>query len=138
MFANQSWANITMTLAGISLLEVQSAEYNRERKYEDHYGIGPKVVSRGAGNVVDSGLKIKMSFDELKRLEAAAPDGDITLYPAAVLQVIWKPGNPNVTAGQVDVLTNVQFMSNGRDLKQGDTKHFTTINCIFAGFNDPQ
>lgn len=136
MFANKSWADITMTMGNVPLIEVQEAQYNRERKYEDHYGIGDKVVSRGAGNVVDNGLTLKMSFDELKRLEAAAPNGDITLYPPGVLQVIWKPGSNS--PGQVDTLTNVQFMSNGRDLKQGDTKHFKMINCIFAGFNDPQ
>lgn len=136
MFVNKSWADLTFTIGNVPLIEIQGAEYSRERKKEDHYGPGAKVVSRGYGNVADKGLKLKMSFDELKRLEAAAPLGDITLYPPGVFQAIWKPNTQ--AAGQVDTLTNVEFISNGRDLKQGDTKHFAMIDCIFAGFNDPQ
>lgn len=137
MIANKSWADITALIGGVALVEFQEAQYNREREYKDHYGAGDKVVSRGAGNVTDSGLTIKMSFDELKRLEAAAPGGDITLYPPFVMSVIWKP-TPQNPISYTDTLTNVQFMSNGRDLKQGDTKHFYTVKCVFAGFNDHQ
>src|ERR1035437_6388040 len=136
MIANKSWADIYILIGAVPLLEIQETQYNRERKKEDHYGAGSKVVSRGVGNVSDTGLSWKMSFDELKRLELAAPNGDITLYPPFVMSVIWKPTLQN-PLGYTDVLTNCEFTSNGRDLKQGDTKHFTTIKGIFAGFNDP-
>lgn len=137
MVANKSWADITSLVGGVPLLEVQEIQYSRDRKIEDHYGAGDKVVTRGYGNVEDTGLQFKMSFDELKRLEAAAPNGDITLIPPFVTKIVWKstPQNP---ISYTDTLTNCQFTSNGRDLKQGDTKHFTTIKGIFAGFNDPQ
>lgn len=137
MTANKSWADISVLIGGVPLLEVMEIQYQRERKYEDHFGVGDKVVSRGAGNVTDTGMTMKMSFDELVRLEAAAPGGDITLYPPFVASVVWKPTAQNPLTS-TDTLTNVQFMSNGRDLKQGDTKHYTTIKCIYAGFNDPQ
>lgn len=137
MTANKSWATINVLAGGVPLLEVQEITYSRERKKEDHYGIGDKVVTRGYGNVSDTGLSMKMSFDELKRLELAAPGGDITLLPPFVVSVIWKPTVQNPVS-YTDTLTNVEFTSNGRDLKQGDTKHFTTIKYIFAGFNDPQ
>jgi len=137
MIANKSWADITILLGGVPLIEIQETQYNRERDIVDHYGAGDKVVTRGTGNVKDTGLTWKMSFDELKRLEAAAPNGDITLYPPFVMKVVWKstPQNP---VSYTDTLTNCQFTSNGRDLKSGDTKSFTTIKGIFAGFNDPQ
>lgn len=137
MVANKSWADITVILGGVPLLEIQEIGYERTRKIEDHYGAGDKVVSRGSGPVEDKAHGIKMSFDELKRLEAAAPNGDITLYPPFVISVVWKP-TPQNPLSYTDTLTNVQFTSNGRDLKQGDTKHFKTIDFIFAGFNDPQ
>jgi len=137
MVANKSWADITVLVGGVPLLEVQELRYNRERKIEDHYGAGDKVVSRGYGNVADTGLEFKMSFDELKRLEGLAPNNDITLYPPFVVKVVWKSTPTNPTP-YTDTLYNCQFMSNGRDLKQGDTKHFTTIRGMFAGFNDPQ
>jgi hypothetical protein len=137
MIANKSWADMTVLAGGVPFLEIQEIGYNRERKIEDHYGAGPKVVSRGYGNVEDNGLTFKMSFDELKRLELAAPGGDITLIPPFPVSVVWKPTAQNPVSF-TDTLTNCQFTSNGRDLKQGDTKHFTTIKGIFAGFNDPQ
>lgn len=137
MTANKSWADITFLIGGVPLLEVQEVTYSREREKKDHYGVGDKVVSRGYGNVMDTGLSFKMSFDELKRLELAAPNGDITLLPPGVCMIVWQPSVQNPT-GYTDILTNVEFTSNGRELKQGDTKHFTTIKAIFAGFNDPQ
>lgn len=136
MYVNKSWADLELTFGNIPFLECQGITYNRERKKEDHFGVGDKVVTRGNGNVMDTGLSLKMSFDELKRLEAGAPNGDITLYPAGVIQVMWKPTSQY--AGQVDTLTNVEFTTNGRDLKQGDTKHFYEVKGVFAGFNDPQ
>ena len=137
MIANKSWADITITAGGVPFLEIQEIQYSRERKIEDHFGAGDKVVSRGYGNVMDSGLSFKMSVDELKRLEASAPKGDITLIPPFLVNVIWKPTVQNPIT-YTDVLTNCQFTSNGRDTKQGETKSFTTIKGIFAGFNDPQ
>lgn len=137
MTANKSWADITLLIGGVPLLEVQEISYSREREKKDHYGIGDKVVSRGYGNVADTGFQLKMSFDELKRLEAAAPNGDITLLPPGTCSVVWKRTAQNPTS-YTDTLTNVEFTSNGRDLKQGDTKHFTTIKGVFAGFNDAQ
>lgn len=134
---NKSWVDITLLVGGVPLLEVQAITYNRERKTEDHYGVGDKVVSRGNGNVMDSGLNFKMSFDELKRLELAAPNGDITLYPPFVVKVVWKPTTQNPTTW-TDTLTNCQFTTNGRDLKTGDTKHFYDVKGVFAGLNDPQ
>lgn len=137
MTANKSWADISLLVGGVALIEAQALTYNRERKIEDHYGVGDKVVSRGSGNVMDSGLTFKMSVDELKRLEATAPNGDITLIPPFVTKVVWKPSAQNALTF-TDTLTNCQFTSNGRDLKQGDTKHFYEVKGIFAGFNDPQ
>lgn len=137
MLANKSWADITVIGGGVPFLEIQSLEYTRNRKIEDHFGAGDKVVSRGYGNVEDTGLKFKMSVDELVRIQATAPNNDITLIPPFTVSVVWKPTAQNATTF-TDVLTNCQFTSNGRDLKQGDTKHFTMIDGIFAGFNDPQ
>lgn len=137
MLANKSWADITVIGGGVPFLEIQEINYSRERNIEDHYGAGDKVVTRGYGNVKDTGLTFKMSFDELKRIEATAPNGDITLIPPFTVSVVWKPTAQNATT-YTDVLTNCQFTSNGRELKQGDTKHFKMIDGIFAGFNDPQ
>lgn len=137
MFANKSWADITILFGGIPLVEAQEIGYERKRKIQDHKGYGDKVVSRGYGDVDDIGHGIKMSFDELKRIEAGAPNGDITLLPPAVVSVVWKPTAQNPIA-YTDTLTNFQFTSNGRDLKQGDTKHFKMLDFVFAGLNDPQ
>jgi hypothetical protein len=137
MVANKSWADIEIIIGGVPLLEIQEIRYSRERTIEDHYGVGDKVVTRGYGNVADSGLEFKMSVDELKRLEAAAPNGDITLIPPFVAKILWKPTSTNPVS-YTDTLTMCQFTSNGRDLKTGETKHFTMIKGIFAGLNDPQ
>ncbi len=130
MLANKSWADISVIGGGVPFHE-------RTRKYEDHYGAGDKVVSRGPGNVADTGLKFKMSQDELKRIALTAPNGDITLIPPFTVSVVWKPTAQNPIT-YTDTLTNCQFTSNGAELKQGDTKHFKMIDGIFAGFNDPQ
>lgn len=135
MIANKSWADITCTAGGVPFLEIQEISYSTERKIEDHFGVGDRVVSRGYGNVMDAAPSMKMSFDELKRLEASAPFGDITLIPPFIVQIIWKP-TPQNPITYTDNLYNFQFTSNGRELKQGDTKHFTTIKGIFAGLNN--
>jgi hypothetical protein len=135
MVANKSWADISFLVGGVPLLEVQEVRYGMKRDIKDHYGVGDKPVSRGTGNVEYETPSVKMSFDELKRLELAAPNGDITLIPPFVVKVIWKPTAQNLV-GYTDTLTNFQFTSNGRDLKQGETKHFSTIQGIFAGLND--
>ena len=137
MRVNNSWADISILVGGVALIECTEIDYGRERNMEDHYGVGDKVVSRGYGNVKDSGLTVKLSLDEFKRLEAAAPNGDITLYPQFVINLVWK-ANPFKPEGTKDVLYNVQFMKYNRPLKQGETKHYVSIDCIFAGLNDPQ
>lgn len=133
MVANKSWADITILGGGVPFLEIQEITYNRERKKEDHYGAGDKVVSRGYGNVMDTNLTLKMSQDELNRIAKTAPNGDITLIPPFVIKVVVKGAG-----GWTDTLTNVEFSENGAEWKQGDTKGFKTIKGIFAGFNDPQ
>ena len=134
MYANKSWADITILGGGVPFLEIQEVSYSIDRKKEDHYGVGSQPVTRGYGNVTYGEVSLKMSFDELKRLEASAPNGDITLIPGLILQIVWAPSATNPTT-YTDKLTNFEFKSNGRDLKQGDTKHFTTIKGIFAGLN---
>src|SRR6185437_955142 len=134
MIANKSWADITPLIGGVPLIEVREIQYKTAAKKEDHYGVGNRVVSRGYGNIEDSGLNMKMSFDELKRLEAAAPNGDITQYPPFVTKIVWKPTAQN-SISYTDTLSNCEFTTNGRDLKMGETKHFTTIEFIYSGFN---
>ena len=134
MIANKSWADITFLVGGVPLLEIQELSYGLKRDIVDHYGVGDQPVSRGQGNVTYDETVAKMSVDELKRLEAAAPGGDITLLPPFPVQVVWKPTAQNPVT-YTDILNNFQFTSNGRELKQGETKSFVSIRGRFAGLN---
>ena len=134
MVANKSWADISIIGGGVPFLEIQEIGYEVKDNVQDHYGVGAEPVSRGYGNRTYTGTGMKMSFDELKRLEASAPDGQIQNIPPFTVQVIWKPTAQNPTT-YTDTLTNVQFTSNKRDLKQGDTKHFMMIDFVYAGLN---
>lgn len=136
MYINQSWADIRVLVGGASMIELIEVDYTVERKAENHYGVGPLPVSRGTGNVEFTNLTMKISFDELKRLEAAAPNGDITLYAPFTINFAWLP-TVQKPLGAADNLYNVQFTKRGASFKQGETKHYVTLEGVFAGINTP-
>mgnify|MGYP000985215095 CR=1 FL=1 len=126
---NYSWGNLSVVLYGNVVIGITKISYKTKQEKTNNYGWGPKPVSRGYGRYEFEG-SIELYTDELKKLIAAAPNGDIRQIAAADIQVVFAGSRVLPTK---DVLQAVEFMEDPFSAKEGDTKLTVKIPLIIGG-----
>jgi len=125
---NYSWANITLVLFGVPVVGITKISYKRKQKKENNYGAGSQPVSRGYGNYEYEG-SIELYMDEWKRIIAGAPDRDPLQIPPFDIQVLYSGAR---LGAEKDVLRSCEFLEDGFDGKQDDTKLLVTVPLIIG------
>lgn len=117
-----SWASIKINMLGRTISGITSIMYSYDRA---------KVNNKGAGDVVDhraygdreAKAEATLYEYEVEAIQAAAREfgiNDLTDIPPFDI-VVTKQVN-QLSAPVTDVIRNCEFTTNGRDMKQGDTK----------------
>ena len=111
-----NWSSIKFALFGIPVIGITDIQYKRKQKKVNNYGAGMEPVSRGYGNIEYEG-SIEMYLEEWKNIVAAAPNRDAMAIPSFDITVEY---GDNLSAIEVDILRNVEFMEDPFEGKQDD------------------
>lgn len=125
---NYSWGNLSVVLYGNVVIGITKISYKTKQEKTNNYGWGSKPVSRGYGRYEFEG-SIELYVDELKKLIAAAPNGDIRQIAASDVQVVFAGSRVLPTK---DVLQAVEFLEDGLDASEGDTKLMVSLPIIIG------
>ena len=124
-----TWSSIIMMWYSLPIIGITSISYEATQKTELNYGAGVMPISEALGNYEFKG-EMEVYLEEWNRILQAAPNGDPLQIPRSDFQVVF--GGARVNA-KVDVLQSVKFMSDGVQVKQGDTKIMVKVPLSIAG-----
>lgn len=111
---------VQMNNANIPFSAIDQISYSDSMEIEDNYGAGAFPVSRGYGNYAAEG-SITLHADEIVQLQGSSPTGRLMDIPEFNIIVVY--AHPDAAKFTQDILKNVKFMDNGRELNQND-KYF--------------
>ncbi|QTE37474.1 hypothetical protein J3L18_30990 [Mucilaginibacter gossypii] len=126
---NYSWANVTLILFGVPVVGITKISYKRKQKKENNYGMGAQPVSRGYGNYEYEG-SIELYQDEWQRIIAASPNRDPFQIAPFDIPIVFDGSR---IQPEKHVLRSVEFMEDGFDASQGDTKLMITVPLVIGG-----
>lgn len=125
---NYSWANVKFNLFGVPVIGITEIDYDRKMKKDNNYGYGQDPISRGYGNIENSG-SISIYFDEWRRIIAAAPSADPLYIKPFDIQVLFGSSSLNF---KQDTLRSCEFLEDPFSVKQGDSKIMVKLPLIIA------
>lgn len=126
-----SWASIEIVLFGITITGISAISYKKKKAKTNEYGSGSEPTHRGYGNNAYEASITLMKY-EVDRIQRVLPKGqDLTDIAPFNIAVVYKPTGNDVLV--TDVLKNAEFMEQGVDVKQGDTKIEVPCPLILAG-----
>jgi len=118
-----SWSQITVNVLGREIAGITAVKYDEKQEIEDNKGAGTRPVSRGYGSI-EATASVTLHMVELEELQSIAPEGNIMRIPEFDITVSYLPENGNIVNHTIH---NCRFMSNMRDVKQGDKEIATEI-----------
>jgi len=125
---NYSWGNLSVVLYGNIVIGITKISFKRRQEKKNNHGWGNKPVYRGYGRYEFEG-SMELYTDELKKIIAAAPNGDIMQILPSDIQIVFAGSRVLPTK---DVLQAVEFMEDGLDASEGDTKLLVTLPIIIG------
>jgi hypothetical protein len=116
-----SWSSIRVSFLDRTVDGITKIMYNDKTAKENLYGRGNKPVHRGNGNY-EATASVSLYGYEIVAIQAAAATqglANLTDIPPFDITVTYlQEGADQPT---VDIIRNVEFVSNGRDVSQGNT-----------------
>jgi hypothetical protein len=124
-----SWANIIVAISGFPETAITAISYKDEQNIENIFGAGQLPVGRGYGNITATG-SITLLTSAVEALRAASLTGRLQDIGPFTISVNYIP----LTGGTLirHKLKNVQFMDDGVDAKQGDTKIERNLTLVIS------
>jgi hypothetical protein len=126
---NESWINLSVILFGVPLIGITKLTVKASQTKENNYGMGAEPVSRGYGRKEYSGT-MTVYLDEIKKILSASPNRNLLDIPMFDIPLLFASSR---TSPYKVVLKAVEFMENGIDTSEGDTKILTEIPLAIGG-----
>lgn len=123
----ESWSGLSTIIGGVTLVGITEVSFDVDRKIENLYGAGSEPIAQGEGQVTYSNGQLMLYVEEVLQLQAAAPNGDMTLIPRFNIPII------GATSGLKYILRNCRITSFKFKSATGDTKILIPVPFIFAG-----
>lgn len=123
-----SWAQLKINILGANPAGITAISYKEKQEKQNNYGLGNQPVSRSRGKI-EYEASISMYQSEVEALQAASPTGRIQDIPPFDIVSAFIPDGGKIVA---HTLHNVEFMENGRDLKQGDMDVVVVLPLIIS------
>ena len=127
-----SWAQIRMNILGREVTGVTKISYDDKDTYENNYGAGDLPDHRGKGNY-EAKASIELYGYEVNAIQKAAKAAGLSRMQKIApfdITVSWLPdGNAALVT---DIIKDVQFMTNARDISQGDTSVKVPLELIVS------
>lgn len=123
-----TWASIRMNILGRTVDGVVAIKYSDKTNKTNNYGAGNKPVSRGKGNYEAEASITLYAYEVVAIQRALGPNKNLAdILPFDVPVTYLAEGDETPVT---DVIRNVEFLDNIRDMKQGDTKIEVPLNLI--------
>ena len=121
------WGQVAISALGNVFVGVEKVMYEEKQDIQNNYGAGNYPIGQGFGKIEVSG-NISLFQEELEALAAAAPNRRLQAIPNFDITITFIP---EAGQGLVNhVIRNCRFMTNKRDMSQGDTKVVAEIEFI--------
>lgn len=127
-----SWASIRINTLGRTIDGVTKIQYDDNQVKENFYGAGPHPVGRGNGNFEPT-CSITLYAYEIVELQRAIPTKRLQDIPPFDIVVSYIPEGQDELV--TDIIRNVEFKTNGRDVSQGDTSIQHEFEMICSHIN---
>lgn len=125
-----SWAQVVMVVAGNVINGVTEINYGHRNNNMDNWGAGIEPVSRTYGKYMTENCSVTLHMSELEALARVAPNNRIMELPMFDITVSYIS---NFNTPVVHKLRGVQFLNNGRALKQTEDGAIAqTIDLLVA------
>lgn len=130
------WSHIQLLINNVPVTGITNIEYEETTATENIYGASNLPIARGFKNHEFSG-SITLLNSEIKPLQDAArlqgiSSGDFTSLLPFTIVVSYIP----ITGGEgspcIDILEEVQFLSNNRSMSQDDSAFETSIDLVIG------
>lgn len=121
------WADITITIGGVTLTKVQGVDYTSTQEKELLYGKGNEPLSIQKGNKSYSG-NLTLLQSAIDALSLAGGDGGLLDLSVDITITYGNPSKGDVI--RTDMLIGCQFTSEPRAMSQGD-KNMQAQSCPF-------
>lgn len=122
-----SWANLTVNIAGFPEIGITAINYDDEQAIENIYGAGQQPIARGYGNITPK-ASVTLLRSAVEAIRSASPTGRLQDIAPFDIIVCFVPINGTLLV--THRIRNCQFMKDGLDIKQGDTKNETQFDLI--------
>ena len=122
-----SWANLTVNIAGFPETGITAINYDDEQNIENIYGAGQNPVARGYGNITPK-ASVTLLRTAVEAIRAASPTKRLQDIAPFDIIVVFVPINGTTLI--THRIRNCQFLKDGLDIKQGDTKNETQFDLI--------
>jgi hypothetical protein len=136
-----SWASIRVSFLDRTVDGITKIAYSDSTTKENLYGRGDKPVARGRGNMEATASMTLYAFEIVAIQSAAAQQGYASLAEIPPFDITVTYLQEGSDAPTVDIIRNVEFVSNGRDVSQGATniphEHELIVSHIAWGGVEP-
>jgi hypothetical protein len=122
-----SWATIQVLIEGVPVTGITAINYDDKQSIENIYGAGQHPVGRGYGNITCT-ADITLLRDEIESLRKSSATGRLQDIAPFDIVVAFLPIGGAMVANHV--LKNCQFLDDGVEAKQGDTKNEKQLNVL--------
>lgn len=125
------WASITFFFLGVNFKGVTEINYTKKREKKNNYAAGHEPSQRGRGRT-EYEADITLEETEVRRILNALPKGQSLVdVPPFQIVVSYMVGTTTYT----DIIKNVEFVSEGVAVKEGDTTIARKLPLIVAGID---
>lgn len=121
------WGDVNVLIAGVPVTGIVAIDYGDKQEKKDNYGAGRYPVSRSRGKITTS-AKITLDMKEVEAIQSRSRDGRLQTIDPFKITVSYIPDNG--TGIVTDILNNVEFLSNDRKWKTGDTNQDVELDLI--------
>ncbi|MCL2291226.1 MAG: hypothetical protein FWC34_11100 [Bacteroidetes bacterium] len=122
-----SWATMQVLIEGVPVTGITAINYDDKQNIENVYGAGQHPVCRGYGNIEPT-ADITLYRDEIESIRKSSPTGRLQdIAPFDIVVAFLPIGGAKIAN---HIIKNCQFLDDGVEAKQGDTKNEKQLNLL--------
>lgn len=122
-----SWANLKVSISGFTESAITAINYEDDQVIENIYGAGQQPVGRGYGNIT-SKASMTMHRSAVEAMRKSSGTGRLQDIAPFDIVVCFIPINGSTII--THKIRNCQFLKDGLNLKQGDTKEEVVLDML--------
>ncbi|MGI6718981.1 MAG: hypothetical protein ACOX4D_07620 [Bacteroidales bacterium] len=122
-----SWANLEVNIGGFPIVGITKITYSDKETMNNIYGLGQHPVARGYGNI-ESTCSITLLRSTVERLRHMSLTGRLQDIKPFDIVVCFIPINGSRLI--IHKIRNCQFLGDGLEISQGDTKNEQTFEIL--------